>query len=105
LLGDDLVLFDERVAKSYLSIMEGLGLAINLSKSVVASNDSFEFAKVTGHRGQNVSAISWKMFISQNTFMGRANIAYALLNKSIVVHSWTNWVKNITKHGQYKQGS
>jgi hypothetical protein len=90
LLGDDIVIFDERVAKSYLSAMEGLGLAINLSKSVVATNESFEFAKVTGHKGENVSAISWKMFIAQNTFMGRANIVYSLLNKGICK---THWVR------------
>jgi hypothetical protein len=52
------VIFDKKVAMAYLSVMEDLGLAINLSKSVVASNDSFEFAKVTGHKGHNVSAIS-----------------------------------------------
>lgn len=58
LLGDDIVIFDKEVAKAYLSVMEDLGLAINLSKSVVASNNSFEFAKVTGYKGHNVSAIS-----------------------------------------------
>jgi hypothetical protein len=58
LLGDDIVIFDKAVAESYLKVMEGFGLAINLSKSVVASNSTFEFAKVTGHNGNNVSAIS-----------------------------------------------
>jgi hypothetical protein len=38
--------------------MNDLGVPINLSKSVIATNPSFEFAKVTGHKGQNVSAIS-----------------------------------------------
>jgi hypothetical protein len=88
LLGDDIVIFDEAVASQYLTIMKDeLGVEINLSKSVVASNATFEFAKVTGHRGQDVSALSWKMFISQNTFMGRANISYFLLNKGIVAAS------------------
>jgi hypothetical protein len=58
LLGDDIVIFDDKVAKTYLLIMGRLGVGINLSKSVVASNNSFEFAKVTGHLGKNVSAIS-----------------------------------------------
>lgn len=82
-MGDDINIFDRRVAHEYLQIMEDLGVPINLSKSVVAANASFEFAKVTGHHGQNVSAISWRMFLSQNTLMGRVNILYSLLNKDI----------------------
>jgi len=58
LLGDDIVIFDEDVAHSYLSVMEGLGVGINLAKSVVAKKRAFEFAKVTGYNGSNVSAIS-----------------------------------------------
>lgn len=58
LLGDDINIFDELVANSYLQIMEEIGVPINLSKSVVAKNSSFEFAKVTGFKGTNVSAIS-----------------------------------------------
>lgn len=38
--------------------MEEIGVPINRSKSVVATNATFEFAKVTGHLGHNVSAIS-----------------------------------------------
>jgi len=46
------------VAASYLSVMERLGVGINLAKSVVSVTDAFEFAKVTGYHGSNVSAIS-----------------------------------------------
>ena len=84
MLGDDIVIFDTDVAESYLSVMDSLGVGINLSKSVIASTDAFEFAKVTGFKGHNVSAISWKMFISQNHLMGRVNIAYSLLRKQVV---------------------
>lgn len=84
LLGDDIILFDKDVALKYLHLMEVLGVPINVSKSVVATNNTIEFAKVTVSKGENVSAISWKMFISQNTLMGRANIAYSLLKKRIV---------------------
>jgi len=83
LLGDDIILFDKVVADAYLAVMAGLGVGITLSKSVVASNETIEFAKVTGHNGHNVSAISWKMFMSQKSLMGRANIIYSLLNKDI----------------------
>jgi len=58
LLGDDIVIFDERVADSYLDIMSKLGVSINLSKSVISSKPCFEFAKVTGYYGKDVSALS-----------------------------------------------
>lgn len=75
--------------------MESIGVPINLSKSVVAKNSSFEFAKVTGHKNQNVSAISWKMFVSQNTLMGRVNILFSLLQKGIEIPVLGKWITNI----------
>lgn len=57
LLGDDIVIFDSEVATHYLEIMAELGVAINLSKSVVSKNETFEFAKVTGHFGIDISAL------------------------------------------------
>jgi len=59
--------------------MKDIGVDITLSKSVTSSRAVFEFAKVTGFFGKNVSPISWKMFISQNSFMGRANILFSLI--------------------------
>jgi hypothetical protein len=57
-LGDDIVIFNADVAREYLYLMEQYGVPINTSKSVVAKNATFEFAKVTGHNGQNVTALS-----------------------------------------------
>jgi hypothetical protein len=75
--------------------MEGIGVPINLSKSVVAKTAAFEFAKVTGYKGTNVSPISWKMFLSQPTMAGRANIVYSLLNKDIIPSNLGGWIRNI----------
>jgi len=47
LLGDDIVLFEEDIAKEYLRLMTSFGVGINLSKSVCSQNKSFEFAKVS----------------------------------------------------------
>jgi hypothetical protein len=44
-LGDDLVIANERVAESYLSLMEYLGVDINLSKSLISRAGIAEFAK------------------------------------------------------------
>jgi len=59
-LGDDLVIFDQQVALQYLRIMEDLGVEINLSKSLISRNGSFEFAKRFIVRSQDVSPLSFK---------------------------------------------
>jgi len=81
LLGDDIVIFDKEVADAYLSIMDSLGVSINLSKSVISNKPVFEFAKVTGVDGKDVSALSFKAFLSQNSLMGRASLAFSLLQR------------------------
>jgi len=52
------VIFDKDIAETYLSIMKGIGLEINLSKSVCSpTGDVVEFAKKTMLKGENVSAL------------------------------------------------
>jgi len=94
LLGDDIVLFDRDVSEVYLSLMTSFGVAINKSKSVVSNNNSFEFAKVFSSNGKHLSPVSWKMFISQNTLMGRVNILFQLLYKRNAHHP-IPFVKNV----------
>lgn len=84
LLGDDINIFDALVARQYLSLMEDIGVPINVSKSVVATNATFEFAKCTGHKGKMVGALSWKSLVSQNTLLGRVAVAYSLIRKGSV---------------------
>jgi len=43
-LGDDIVIANDAVAREYLALMETLGVDINLTKSVISS-DFAEFAK------------------------------------------------------------
>lgn len=103
-MGDDINIFDAEVAKHYLDIMSEIGVPINASKSVVARNSSFEFAKVTGFCGHNVSAISFKMFLSQNTLMGRANILYSLLRKNLGIQSPIKYMRTLSQQGFRTQG-
>jgi hypothetical protein len=104
-LGDDINIFDEKVAHQYLAIMESIGVPINLSKSVVARTAAFEFAKVTGLHSVNVSAISWKMFLSQPTMMGRVNILYSLLNKEIIPARLGAWMRSVLAKSMHNQGN
>jgi hypothetical protein len=45
LLGDDIVIYNDIVAKEYINLMNSLGLSINTSKSVI-SDEFSEFAKI-----------------------------------------------------------
>lgn len=104
-LGDDIVFFEEGVALEYLSIMDKLGVPINLAKSVVATNQTFEFAKVTGHKGHNVAAVSWASFMAQPSIMGRAGIAYSMLTKGIVHTHIMKWLDTFARQSRYTEGS
>lgn len=104
LLGDDIVIFNPGVARFYLMIMSDLGVGINLSKSVVAKVNSFEFAKTSFYKGTNVSGVSWKMFISQNNNMGRVNILYQLLQKYDLKHP-LRYIKRVLQKNIIEQGA
>jgi len=103
-LGDDIVFFEEQVAKQYLLIMSELGVPINLAKSVIAVNPTFEFAKVTGHYACNVAAVSWAMFMSQPTVMGRVGICFALLRKGIVKNHLIRYITRFSRESKYNMG-
>jgi hypothetical protein len=62
LLGDDIVIADEKVAKEYQVVMEALGVKIGLAKSLVGTNLSMEFAKRFILKGVDVSPISLKEY-------------------------------------------
>jgi hypothetical protein len=104
-LGDDIVFFEEDVAQEYLLLMDRLGVPINLSKSVIGKNPTFEFAKVTGHKGNHVAAVSWAMFMAQPSIMGRAGIAYSLIGKGIVKTSIISWLRTFARQSRYTEGS
>jgi len=59
-LGDDLVIADKAVANAYLAIMKEWDVGINLSKSIISNNGSFEFAKRFFYKYQDVSGLSFK---------------------------------------------
>jgi hypothetical protein len=105
-LGDDIILFDSKVAKIYLQLMDALGVPINTSKSVCATVPVTEFAKVTSFRGQNVSALSWKMFMSGNSLMGRVNIIFSILTRGIIAkHNIIPWITRSAALGPHNPGN
>jgi hypothetical protein len=61
LLGDDIVIWNKPLALSYLKVMKGLGVEINLSKSILSTKGTgLEFAKRTFMGKEDVSPISLK---------------------------------------------
>lgn len=64
-LGDDIVIFNARVAKKYLSIITNLGVDCNPAKSIYSLKGvALEFAKKTIYKGVDVSPIPIKEFYS-----------------------------------------
>jgi len=60
ILGDDLVIFNEKVARSYLKILKIIGMEIGLHKSVLSRRPesmTLEFAKRVFYKGQDVSPV------------------------------------------------
>jgi hypothetical protein len=61
-LGDDVVIGDPYVAEQYLLIMKELGVDVNMTKSLVSSNGSAEFAKRYICHFADASPLSWKEY-------------------------------------------
>jgi len=57
ILGDDIVIADGRVARSYLQLMQDLGVGIGLAKSLVSRRGVLEFAKRYFVKGEDCSPV------------------------------------------------
>jgi hypothetical protein len=103
-LGDDIVFFEREVATQYLDIMAEIGVPINLSKSVIGENPTFEFAKVLGRGGEVLSEVSWAMFMAQPTLMGRVGIAFSLIEKGILKSNFISNLKALSRESKFSRG-
>jgi len=82
IVGDDIVIFNKELANEYLLVMGLLGVPINVSKSVVSKDKPVvEFVKRLSVNGKEVSALSWKQFLSQDNLLGRISTAVGLFLK------------------------
>jgi hypothetical protein len=75
-LGDDVVIFSPPLAKKYVELMTLYGVELNMAKSVISHGKfpTVEFAKRTSLKGKDVSPLSFKMFLNQDSFAGRLSI-------------------------------
>lgn len=81
-LGDDIVIGHKAVADCYLVLMKDLGLEINLSKSLISSSGSCEFAKKFYFQGEDVSPIGPKSILE--FIKAPRSAKEILLNNSLV---------------------
>lgn len=87
ILGDDLVIFDKLIYDEYIRVMKELDVGVNPSKSLISDSlNSFEFAKRTGLNGLDVSGISWKQLIAENSLTGRTSFALTMLKKGFITN-------------------
>lgn len=75
-LGDDIVLANGLVARSYLQVMSELGVEIGLAKSLVSRKGVLEFAKRFFVDGVDCSPVSLREILSANlTIQGKIELA------------------------------
>nr|UJQ92494.1 MAG: putative RNA-dependent RNA polymerase [Mitoviridae sp.] len=71
ILGDDIVIGDERVMVRYLAILSSLGIECGLHKSLLSPRGSaLEFAKRTLYKGQDVSPVPVREFYAASKGIG-----------------------------------
>lgn len=63
LLGDDIVILGEDVARAYEKLCSDLGVTIGLAKSLISTNGSFEFAKRFYYKGTDCSPTSAREYM------------------------------------------
>lgn len=57
IVGDDVVILNDKVAARYLAVVTGWGVSISMSKSLVSSTGAFEFCKRLVRNGEDLSGI------------------------------------------------
>jgi hypothetical protein len=71
-LGDDIVIADDRVAKKYRALCRLLGVQIGLAKSLVSSGKTLEFAKRFFFEGSDLSGMPTKFWAASQSQSGVA---------------------------------
>lgn len=77
-LGDDVVIAHDGVARRYRAICRVIGLVIGLAKSLIAVNRTCEFAKRLFFRGVDVSGLPMNLWTAANSSAG---VALALIQR------------------------
>lgn len=74
-LGDDVVIADDAVAREYRKLCKEIGLGIGIAKSLIARRKTLEFAKRLFFQGEIISGLPIKFWAAAQKTMG---VAHAL---------------------------
>lgn len=88
-LGDDVVIADNRVSSKYRALCRLLGVTIGLNKSLVAKGRTLEFAKKLFFRGEDISGLPLKYWAAAQSSSGVA----ASLGAWVTRGSLSNFVR------------
>lgn len=69
-LGDDVVIANDRVATEYRNLCEVIGVEIGIAKSLIAKGGTLEFAKKFFFRGEDLSGLPIKFWAAAQNTMG-----------------------------------
>lgn len=82
-LGDDVVIWESKVAKRYQKVMNTLGVDINLGKSFVSEDGRyFEFAKRISKDSTELTGLKFNVLDKANTLMGWLDLDNVLKDRS-----------------------
>lgn len=88
-LGDDIVIADNRVSQKYRALCRLLGVDIGLNKSLVAKGKTLEFAKKLFFQGEDISGLPLKYWAAAQSSSGVA----ASLGTWVTRGSLSNFVR------------
>jgi hypothetical protein len=75
-LGDDIVIANGKVARSYLAVMAEIGVEIGMAKSLVSRNGTLEFAKRFFVDGIDCSPVSLRELLTSSfSLLGKVDFA------------------------------
>lgn len=85
ILGDDIVIFNTKVAKRYQWLLKQLGININLSKSIIGTSESsqIEFAKRLAKDGKEMSSIKYNI-LSKSDILSILDLVELLYKRDFI---------------------
>jgi hypothetical protein len=85
ILGDDIVIYDKKVACTYQLILKELGIPINLSKSIIGnkSNSQVEFLKRISLKGKEYSSIK-NNILNKNSMLNMLDLVDIMVERDLI---------------------
>jgi len=97
ILGDDLVIANENVAREYIRIATSLGIKVGMAKSFISERGFLNFANQSYLGDANVSPLSLKEFIGISSLAQRAEFALRAVRRGWVDIGDRKWLAPLLK--------